>query len=199
MAELKQALQLFNMQLFLVSMVLFFIGYTIAPWVYYKDFKILLAYPKWLGKKLDKLASKKWHYLALFAFLVSVNSLSLFIDLISGFVPGLPVLFAIWTGFNIGVITYHTLVGKFYFSALLNPVALFELPAAFITFSLALQYNCRLMNCPWLHNLPQDFSSYLHSFVWVVLPLLIIAGLIETAAIKLAQRIEEEEKKSENK
>lgn len=199
MTGLKQALQLISTRLFLISMVLFFIGYTVAPWVYYKNIKILLAYPKWLGKKLDKLASKRWHFLSLLIFLVSINSLSLFIDLISGFVPGLPVLFAIWTGFNIGVITYHTLVGKFYFSSLLNPVALFELPAAFITFSLALQYNCILIQCRWADQLPQTFSAYFNAFVWIVIPLLIIAGLIETAAIKLAQRIEEEEKKSENK
>ena len=199
MNGLKEALQLLSTRLFLVSMVLFFIGYTVAPWVYYKDIKILLAYPKWLGKKLDKLASKKWHFLSLFVFLVGINSLSLFVDLLSGFVPGLPVLFAIWTGFNIGVITYHTLVGKFYFSSLLNPVALFELPAAFISFSLALQYNCVLVQCPWAEQIPQSFLAYLKAFLWLVIPLLIIAGLIETAAIKLAQRIEEEEKKSENK
>lgn len=199
MSEFKQALELLNLRLFIFSMVLFFAGYTIAPWVYYKDIKLLLAYPKWLGKKLDKLAAKRWHFITLFVFILIINSFSLFIDLISGFVPGLPVLFAIWTGFNVGVITYHTLVGKFYFSSLLNPVALFELPAAFIAFSLALEFNCVLLECSLFPNLPQHFTSYLNAFVWVVIPLLIVAGIIETAAIKIAQRIEEEEKKSENK
>ena len=165
MTEFKQALELINLRLFLFSMVLFFVGYTIAPWVYYKNIKILLAYPKWLGKKLDKLTTKRWHFLTLFLFIVLINSFSLFVDLVSGVVPGLPVLFAIWTGFNVGVITYHTLVGKFYFSSLLNPVALFELPAAFIAFSLALEYNCVILNCTFLSNLPLHFFSYFNGML----------------------------------
>ncbi|WP_456441749.1 stage II sporulation protein M [Caldithrix abyssi] len=199
-AEIKQSLSLINFQLFLFSMVLFFAGYTLAPWAYYKDIKFLLAYPKWLAKKLDKLASRHWHFATLFMFILGVNTFSLFIDLLSGLAPLLPVVFAVWTGFNVGVITYHTLVGKFYFASLLNPVALFELPAAFIAFTLALQYNCVLIGCRWLGDIPQNFSVYLKAFFWIVIPLLIIAGLIETFAIKFAQRIEEaEEEKDKTK
>ncbi len=194
--DLRQAISLINFRIFLFSMVFFFAGYTIAPWAYFKNIKILLAYPKWLSKKLDKLASKRWPFLILFLFILSVNTFSLFVDLISSFVPGLPLVFAIWTGFNIGVITYHTLVGKFYFTSLLNPVALFELPAAFITFTLALEYNCVLLQCGWITNLPDNFFYYLNSFLLIVIPLLILAALIESAAIKFAQRIEEADNNS---
>ncbi len=199
-AEIKQGLELIHLRVFLFSMVLFFAGYTLAPWVYYKNIKPLLAYPKWLAQKLDKLASKRWHFLTLFLFILTINTFSLFVDFISGLLPGLPILFAVWTGFNVGVITYHTLVGKFYFASLLNPVALFELPAAFVAFTLALQYNCVVIGCHWLGNLPENFSHYWNAFLWIVLPLLIIAGIIETFAIKLAQRIEEaEEQENKNK
>ncbi len=186
----QAALDLIHFRVFLFSMVLFFTGYTLAPYVYFKEFRLLLVYPLWIAKKLDRLASKKWNPLLLFLFIFFMNLASLFVDLVSGKIPALPILFAIWTGLNIGVITYHTLQGKFYFAALLNPVALFELPAAFIAFTLALEFNCVLLNCGLIKNLPAPFNAYLNSFFLTVVPLLFIAGIIETFAIKVAQKIE---------
>ncbi len=194
----QAALDLIHFRVFLFSMVLFFTGYTLAPYVYFKEIRFLLVYPLWIAKKLDRLASKKWNPLLLFLFIFFMNLASLFVDLISGKVPGLPVVFTIWTGLNIGVITYHTLQGKFYFTALLNPVALFELPAAFIAFTLALEYNCVVINCTLIKNLPVAFSAYLNSFFLTVVPLLFLAGVIETFAIKIAQKIESAEAESKD-
>lgn len=198
-AEMQQALAMINFRIFLFSILLFFIGYTLAPFAYYRHLKILLAYPLWVARKLDKIAEKYWHPLVMFFFIFSVNLVSLFVDLISGYVPGLPFIFAIWTGLNIGVVTYHTLEGKFYYVALLNPVAIFELPAAFAAFSLAIEYNCYLLNCSVFKQQTVVFHSYLQSFAIVVIPLLIIAGIIETFAIHLAHKVEEEQRKRESK
>ncbi len=195
-AEFRQAFALINFQVFLFSMVLFFIGYTLAPMIYFKNIKTLLAYPLWIARKLDKLANKEWKFVLLFLFIFGINAFSLFVDLLSGKVPGLPFIFAIWTGLNIGVVTYHSLEGKFYYASLFNPVALFELPAAFIAFALAIQYNFVLLNYSVLGKLPSDFNLYFNSFVYVVLPLLLIAGIIETFAIKMAQKIEKAEKEA---
>lgn len=198
-AQIQQALSLIHIQIFLFSMVLFFIGYTLAPIVYFKEIKVLLAYPLWIARQLDKIAAKKWHPAVLFVFILSINAFSLFIDLISGYIPGLPFLFAIWMGLNIGVVTYHTLEGHYYFISLLNPVALFELPAAFLAFSLAIKLNCSLMHCSFLPEPVSIFQPYLQSFVVIILPLLVIAGIIETFAIRLAQKVEDEEKAREEK
>ncbi len=197
-AEIQHALGMVNFRIFLFSILLFFVGYTIAPFIYFRQIKILLAYPMWIARKLDKIAAKNWHPVLLFVFIFSVNLVSLFVDLISGYVPTLPFIFAVWTGLNIGVVTYHTLEGKFYFVSLLNPVALFELPAAFIAFSLALEYNCHLLNCTVFEQQITSFLPYLHSFVILVIPLLVLAGIIETFAIRLAHRVEEEQKKTES-
>lgn len=185
-------LELINFQTFLFSIILFFIGYAFAPTVYFKKIKILSVYPQWIIKKMDILIKKDWKTSSLFIFLISVNSFSLFVNLLSGFVPGLPVLFAILTGINIGYITYHTLEGRFFYAALINPVALFELPAAFISFTLAIQYNLRLINLK-LFDLPETgFSGYLNLFLITVIPLLLISGIIETFLIMISQKIRDD-------
>jgi uncharacterized membrane protein SpoIIM required for sporulation len=191
--EIQQALSLINFRIFLFSMVLFLVGYTLAPLAYYKQWKILLAYPLWIARKLDKLTQKKWTPIVLFVFILSINIISLFVDLLSGYVPGLPFFFAIWTGLNIGVVTYHTLEGRYYYLSLLNPVALLELPASFVAFSLAIEINCVRLSCPYLSLEAHSFSVYFRTFLVVVIPLLILAGIIETFAIRLAQKVEEEE------
>ncbi len=186
-------LELINFQIFLFSIILFFIGYAFAPTVYFKKIKLLAAYPQWIIKKMDIIIKKDWKASSLFIFLLSVNSFSLFVNLLSGFIPGLPILFAVLTGINIGYITYHTLEGRFYYAALINPVALFELPAAFISFTLAMQYNLRLTNLQ-LFELPEiGFSGYLNLFIIAVIPLLLISGIIETFLIIISQKIRDEE------
>ncbi len=198
-AAIQHALAMINLRIFLFSILLFFVGYTLAPFVYYRRFKLLLAYPLWVARKLDDIARKNWRPLVLFAFIFTMNLLSLFVDLISGYVPALPFVFAVWTGLNIGVVTYHTLEGKFYYISLLNPVAIFELPAAFVAFSLAIEFNCHLLNCTVFNQSVSAFQPFLQSFAIIVIPLLIIAGIIETFAIRLANKVEEEQREAESK
>ena len=195
---MQHALAMVNFRIFLFSILLFFVGYTLAPFVYYRQIKFLLAYPLWVARKLDKIATKNWPPLILFTFIFCINVFSLFVDLISGFVPALPFIFAVWTGLNIGVITYHTLEGKFYYVSLLNPVAIFELPAAFVAFSLAIEFNCQKLNCTVFNQTISSFHPYLKSFIFIVIPLLVLAGIIETFAIRLAHKIEKEEEEEAN-
>ncbi len=188
--QLLAKIALINFQVFLISMLFFFAGYALAPTAYYKKINWLTAYPFWIVEKLDKWVKKKWNPIILFLFLFSLNSTSLFINLLSGLAPVLPLIFAVWTGLNIGIITYHTLEGHFYFASLLNPVALFELPAAFISFTLALQYNLSGLNITVIKFPAADFSAYLEVFVMIVLPLLFISGVIETILIFFSQKLE---------
>ncbi len=179
-----------RLTLVLAGMVFFFVGYAAAPWVYHKNIKWLVAFPMWMSVKLEAWSKKKINVYGLFLFIFGVNSISLTIDLLSGYILFLPVLFAAWTGLNIGVVTFHSLKGEFYFAALLNPVAMLELPAVFITFALALGYNLQL-----LQGSGAEFSwkvnIYLHSYLWIALPLLFIAAIIETAFIHWAQKIQD--------
>ena len=187
---MKELLLPINFQLVLAGMVFFFFGYALAPLVYHKQIKPLTAFPLWIAAKLEKESQAKWNPYLLFLFIFVLNSISLSIDFVSGFVFFLPILLAIWTGLNVGVVTFHTLKGTFYYAALFNPVALFELPAVFCTFALALGLNIRESGLEIL-NLNSDLSLYLNTFLWLVLPLLLIAAVVEAVFIHWAQKMEQ--------
>ncbi len=182
MELVSQAWNTLSAKWILSGMVFFFIGYTIAPWAYVKQIKILTAYPLWIAGKMEQWLEKKWPTAAFMVTIFFFNTVSLSIDLFSGLVPFLPVLLIIWTGLNIGIIAYHTLKGRFYFTSLINPVALLELPAAFITFSFALQYNLHLVNFAQAPDLP--FQRYVYFFAVLVLPLLFLAAILEASIIR---------------
>ncbi|MGD9488254.1 MAG: stage II sporulation protein M [Calditrichaceae bacterium] len=188
--DLTDKLDLLNFNIFLTSALFFFAGYAFAPTACYKKINWILVYPRWLVSKLDHLVKKKWNLMILFLVIFLVNGASLFINLLSGFIPGLPFLFALWMGVNIGVVSYDTLEGNYYYAALLNPVALFELPAAFISFTMAFQYNLINLNIPMKGIAAIPFSEYIHLFIEIVLPLLLIAGILETALINFSQKLE---------
>jgi len=183
-------LNLLDLRIFLSSALFFFIGYALAPTAYYKKISWLTAYPLWIANKLEKIMEHNWKPVLLFLFIFLVNSFSLTIDFLSCLAPFLPPLFAVWTGFNIGIISYHTLGGPFYYASLLNPVALLELPAAFVTFTLAIQYNLQLFSIR-LSSVPSPvFSVYLKNYLLLVLPLLLLAGLLESWLIKMSKKME---------
>ena len=50
-------------------------------------------------------------------------------------------IFSIYLGINLGVVMYHTLKGKHFYLSLFNPVALIELPAAWLSFAMAIQFS----------------------------------------------------------
>jgi uncharacterized membrane protein SpoIIM required for sporulation len=180
---------LINLQIFFISILVFFIGYTFAPTAYFKNIKWLTAYPLWMSKKLERLAKVKWNPVFLFFFLLIINSTSLFAALLTGLVPMFPVFYAMSVGFNIGVITYHNLKGKLYYAALLNPVALFELPAAFIVFTMSFQYNLQILNIKILNIKAVSFNEYLNVFLFFVIPLLTLASIVETTLIIISRKI----------
>ena len=182
-------LVLINPQIFFVSILVFFVGYTFAPTAYYKNIKWLTAYPLWVSKKLERLTKINWNPIVLFFFLLIINSISLFAALLCGLAPILPVLYTLSVGFNIGVITYHNLKGKLYYAALLNPVALFELPAAFVVFTMAFQYNLQMVNLNILNIHPAAFKDYINVFFYLVIPLLTIASIVETTLIIISKKI----------
>ncbi|HGY54683.1 MAG TPA: hypothetical protein ENK44_03185 [Caldithrix abyssi] len=189
---------LIHIQVFLFSILAVMTGYVFAPTVQYKQIRFLMIYPLWIESKLEKWSPEQWNSLMLFLFLFCLNLFSLFIDLLSGLVPFLPLVFAVWSGINIGLITYRKLDGQFYYLSLINPVSVFELPAVFITFTAAIQYNLRTLGIH-LTDLPQaDARAYLELFLIIVLPLTLIAGVVETGLIKLIKRMENENEKEDD-
>jgi len=171
-----------NTQIFIISILLFFIGYAIAPTAYYKKIKWLTVYPFFIIKLMDDFLKKKHHPLKIFIIIFFLNTVSLFFNLISAWGVLLPFLFIVYMGINIGVVMYHSLEGKFYYVGLLNPVAIIELPAAWLSITMAIQFS--LQNFLKLSFLPKiGFMQYVDYFLATIIPLLFFAGIIETVLI----------------
>jgi len=187
-----EVFRIINLQIYIFSILLFFIGYAFAPTAYFKKIKWLTVYPFFIINLIDKHFNKDWHPIKIFIVIVLLNSLSLFFNLISAYGIILPVIFSIYLGINLGIVMYHSLNGKHYYLSLLNPVALIELPAAWLSFSMAIQFSAtNYFNITGITQV--TFNQYINYFLITVLPLLIIAGIIETALIVVAKKMEEKD------
>jgi uncharacterized membrane protein SpoIIM required for sporulation len=171
-----------NTQIFIISVLLFFIGYVLAPTIYFKKVKWLTAYPFYIIKLMDLFFKKKHHPLKVFFILFGLNTFSLSLNLISAWGVFLPYLMVIYMGMNIGVVMYHVLEGHFYYLGLFNPVALLELPAAWLSIAMAIQFSLtHFFGKTGLEHI--SFDQYVIYFMSTVIPLLLVAGIIETILI----------------
>jgi len=179
--------QILNIQVFFISALLFFIGYALAPTAYYKKIKWLTIYPFFIIKIMDAFLKKQHHPLKIFIIIFALNSTSLLFNLLSAWGIILPYLVIIYMGINIGVVMYHSLDGKFYFLGLLNPVAILELPAAWLSIAMSIQFSLTyFFHSTTLASL--DFSTYLQYFLYTIIPILFLAGVIETVLISRAAK-----------
>jgi uncharacterized membrane protein SpoIIM required for sporulation len=186
----KEIFKLINTQIFLFSILLFFIGYAIAPAAYYKKIKWLTAYPFFIISLIDKHFNKDWHPAKTFFVIVGLNTISLFINLVSAYGVVLPLIFSIYLGINLGIVMYHSLEGKHYFLSLMNPVAMIELPAAWLSFTMAIQFSAsHYFNISGIEKV--EFNQYVLFFITLVIPLLLLAGIIETALISIAKKMDQ--------
>lgn len=178
-----------NTQVLFISVLLFFVGYALAPTAYYKKIQWLTAYPFFIIKLMDQFFEKKHHPLKIFFILISLNTLSLFLNLLSAWGVVLPFLFVIYMGINIGIVMYHSLEGRYYYLGLLNPVALLELPAAWLSIAMAIQFSLtHYFNLTGFATI--SFNQYLKYFTMTVLPLLFIAGVVETILITKVEKMD---------
>ena len=182
-----EVFKIINIQILIISILLFFVGYAIAPTAYYKKIKWLTIYPFYIIKLMDAFFQNKHHPIKIFLILLSLNTVSLFVNLLSAWGIILPFFVILYMGINIGVVMYHSLEGKFYFVGLLNPVALLELPAAWLSITMAIQFSLKhFLNLSFLPAI--TFEQYMTFFLKTIIPLLLIAGIIETFLIWKAER-----------
>ena len=190
--EFSEVFKVINLQVYLFSVLLFFSGYAFAPTAYYKKIKWLTAYPFFIINLIEKHFNQDWPPFKIFIVILLLNSVSLFMNLVSAFGVVLPILFSIYLGINLGIVMYHTLEGKHYYLSLFNPVALIELPAAWLSFAMAIQFSARnYFNITGIADV--SFYQYVSYFLITVIPLLIVAGIIETGLIVVAKKFENKE------
>lgn len=166
----------------ILSSALFLFGFFSSPLVVRYEIQILMKYPMWILKMMKNHFSLEWSFLKTGAVIFSLNSFSLLLNILSGFGVVLPSLFAVFLGINVGVIVYVTSGWKGTFSSFVNPVALLEFAAAWISLSVGFEIGKSILASRF--SLDQLYVS-ISIYIFVILPLLFIACIIETVSIKI--------------
>ncbi|OQX96120.1 hypothetical protein B6I21_01850 [candidate division KSB1 bacterium 4572_119] len=170
--------------LFFLASFLFFAGVLAAIPVVKKDITFLLLYPLWVWKKLKEILEKNNSFLKLFFLIFVFNSLSLFTNFLSGFGIILPYLLLLFTGLNVGIIGYKEGKLKALFVMFLSPHAFFELPALWMSAMLGMKIGANLVSSAT--EIFDLFGLGLLFFGGIIIPLLLIAALIESALIRIS-------------
>ena len=142
---------------------------------------------KWIFEFVSELLKKTENmgFLELFGFIFFNNMQSGFFSMMLGSFFGiLPLLSTIANGYIIGFISSAT-VQEAGFNSLwrLFPHGIFELPAVFISFGLGIKFGTFIFQ----KNKKEAFKEYLINclrvFIMIIIPLLIIAAVIESSLI----------------
>lgn len=177
---------------FVLSAVLFFAGYAASYPVATRGVSALTWYPLWVWRRVRERISSDdpWH--RLFVFLLAFNSVSLFVNLVSGFFVVLPPAFAFLLGLNVGVISVEE-AGYAGFVALpLNPVAWLELPAAWLSLGAGAQLALALVSGGATDAIAA-FPELAGVYVYAVLPLLVAAAFVEATLIRFLSGTNDEQ------
>lgn len=123
--------------------------------------------------------------LEMILFIIVNNVMSSFFAMLFGFFLGFaPLLSAMFNGYVIGFVAREvsSANGAVVLWRLL-PHGIFELPALFISLGLGLKIGMFIFAKNWRKQFFYDMQNSLLTFIFVVLPLLIIAGVIEGGLI----------------
>jgi len=137
----------------------------------------------YLDKSIEQLIKKTLNYegFDLVAFIFQNNLLVAFISLFTGIIFTLPTLaFLISNGVLIGyVINKVSAVAGFLVIWRLIPHGIFELPAILISFGLGIKLGLFIFSKKPFSTLRDRLYSSIKVFIFIVIPLLVLAALIE--------------------
>ncbi|MBN1348772.1 stage II sporulation protein M [candidate division KSB1 bacterium] len=173
--------------LFAFSVLLFFAGLASAPLVIKKNIALLIKYPEWVYSVLKRYLEREKGFFSLFKLIFTLNALSLFLDFVSGWGVVFPFLLAYLTGLNIAIIAYKMGGSTGIITLILNPVAFFELPAAWFALTFGMQLSRVIWSGDGLAAVATQFKSGLDGFMYLTIPLLLLSGIIEAGMIAAFQ------------
>jgi stage II sporulation protein M len=174
-----------------------FIYIIIAIFFVFAFIGFFVPVPDYISSEIMKLLEeliKKTEGMSTFElirFIFSNNLLNSFIAMTLGiFVGVFPVLFAIFNGYVLGFVAFLAVNAEGPATLLrLFPHGIFELPAVFIALGLGLRTGLFFINSS--SKKIKNFKYYLYEIIrvlfFVIIPLLIIAAIIEGSLINLAQ------------
>lgn len=172
---------LITIEIFLLSAGLFVSGLILSVYAVKKQIRFLCWYPEWIWKKLKNFLISQPGYVKIFLLIFLLNASSLFFNLISGFGVVLPIVFAILIGMNVGIIGYKEGGMKALILMFFAPHAFFELPAAWLSIALGIRLALEMITPN--PNIQWTFYQSLSIYWRVILPLLFIAALLESALV----------------
>lgn len=131
------------------------------------------------------LQTKDMSTLELIQFITFNNLRSTFFTILLGIIFGIfPIVAAIANGYLLGFVALLSVNQKGFLSLLsLIPHGIFEFPAIFISIALGLRLGLMFFKKDYL--LKKELSNCLRIFLLIIVPLLIIAGIIEGSFIKI--------------
>lgn len=167
---------------FLIVLIIFIISVLVG-------FLFPVFFIELIRKFVLELADKteNMNFLQLLIFILENNLTTSFFGMLLGVLFGIfPLLLVIFNGYVLGFVSNKT-AGALGFSVLfrLIPHGIFELPALVLSLGLGLKLGMFIFSKSKKKYLAENFENSLRVFVYVILPLLIIAGIIETCLIFL--------------
>jgi len=171
-------------ELVLVAALLFFAGLLSAPWVVRRKIRVLLWYPLWVWDRIQHRVQPRKPFLAMVLVILSLNAISLLVNVLSGFLGVLPFVFSCLVGLHVGVIVVEETGRLHLLGMLLNPVACLELPATWISLSLGIELGLFQLDAFSLGNALPLLVRGLFVYAVLIFPLLVIAAFLEVLLIK---------------
>jgi stage II sporulation protein M len=119
---------------------------------------------------------------------IFLNNIQLgFVGILYGFLLGIPpILYSLANGYVVGYVS-SSAVSSSGASSLLNllPHGIFELPAIFISWGMGIKFGTFIFYKEKIKHFGEFFVNSLRVFIFVILPLLVIAAIIEGILISL--------------
>ena len=164
-----------------------FIYAAIGVFFFFMFFGFFIPTPKIIEDQImvflkDLIAqTSKMSGLELITFIISNNLKSTFLGITLGVAFGIfPFLSIVANGYLLGFVSFLSVSGGGIFSLWrIFPHGIFELPAIFISLGLGLKFGTFVFQKKKINSFLEYLTNSLKVFLLIVLPLLILAGIIE--------------------
>jgi stage II sporulation protein M len=170
-----------------------FIYVIIGIFSFFVLFGFFVPPPEFLYNKIMEFikelleTTKGMSMLQLIGFIISNNTQSTFFGVFMGMFLGIfPIINAVANGYMLGFVSALSVQSEgFLVLWKLLPHGIFELPAIFISLGLGLKFGTFIFQKNKLEYFKNYFSNSMRIFFLFVIPLLVIAGIIEGALMVL--------------
>ncbi len=164
--------------IFLLFLIFIMIG-AVYPRIFEEQIKAYLL------KLFEKVES--YNFLELFLFIFKNNASSALFGMILGLIFGIfPIIAVIMNGYVLGFVAGKSVkIAGLPILLRLIPHGIFEIPAVFISLGIGLKLGLSIFTMKGRESFSGSLKNALKVFVFIILPLLLIAALIESALIVL--------------